>query len=183
MSEVIYIRLKNPEVHQTIERLFTNQPTRGSGSPAQDWYRTLICLGALGPELDAPALELWHAAQRIAEMRKGSMHDDASAKGRVLQEFVQFDQCLMLKPAVVMVLNRLSNVLYYAVYQYAQDYDIRDFLEVVAYACGKARMPISVAMRVAAAKYLERSMRDVKDVLAEEEAMLRVYEHFSKLVP
>lgn len=181
MPKDIYIRNVPEPVQEAINRLFAGQPTRGHTSPAQGWHRSIICIGALGPDLDVPALELWHAAQRIAAKRHdGVMHDGESAKALFFQEFIDFERLVVDSSPCVKILNRLSNLVYYAVYQYTQDYDIRDFQETIAYLCGKAHVSVIAAMRIASAKYLDRSMRESKDVPSEEKEMLRVFEQFSE---
>lgn len=182
MSDVIYIRNIPKSVQEAIDRLFAGSPVKGAGSPVQQWHRTFVCIAALGPEIDVPALDLWHAAQRIAARRhSGEMRNEDSAKALFFQEFIALERLLSVPSPQKEILNRLSNCVYYAVYQYTQDHDIRDLLETLAYICHKANIPLVVAMRVASAKYLDRSMRELKDIASEEEAMLRVFEQFSKL--
>lgn len=171
-----------PPIDEAIESLAGGAPI-GRNGQKHGWAKTMLVIGALGPDIAVPALDLWQSAQRIATLKHhGDLRSGDSAKALFFEEFIELERLLDDSAPMKDVLNRLSNLAYYAVYQYAQDYDIRDFRGTMEYVCKKADIPVIVAMRVAAAKYLDRSMREVKDVPAEEEAMLRVYEQFSKLV-
>jgi hypothetical protein len=170
------------------ELITTDNPAaeiRGKSSPRAGWLRASVCIAALGsldPEIAIPSFSLWQSALQIAKVRRDE--DDLQpvemVKGKFIEQYAKFDKARESSGGRSLeAINKLSNVLYYAVQSYAQDNDLRDFQASCKHACGLVQSPVSVALRVAAAKYRERATRPTKDKEREYAAMQAVLDECS----
>src|SRR5215469_1894546 len=117
-------------VDRAIDAMFAGYPVRGWTSPRQAWLRTLVSLAALGPERASSALDLWNCALIIAKRARGEqeLRPLHSIHGTFLEEMEQFDAALASweggRIPFVKLVSRLSNILYYALQAYVQEYDM-----------------------------------------------------------
>jgi hypothetical protein len=178
-----HIRGISESVDARVRRKFEGEPTSGRAAPRQGWQKSQICISALDFEWASPVYTLWQCALHIASRRsEQELRDVRYVRARFVEECDEMDVLLEREHARIVLLNRLSNVLYYAVQIYAQDQDIEIFESQCRKYAQKAGLPVSIALQIAAAKYWDRAPRARKDVSSEERAMECAYQQFLRNV-
>lgn len=173
------------DISQALNRQLSEQveSKRGHTSPRQSWLRALICIGALETERSIAAFELWQRAVQIARRRgEDDIRSEAAVRERLHQETQEFSCAAQRYQSgacsLIEAVNRLSNILYYAVQVYAHDGNLEALDRNSAYYCEQVGIPADVAFQCAAAKYRERAPRAQKDADAEYAAMQHILDQW-----
>jgi hypothetical protein len=174
-----HIRGISADVDVRVRTKFKDEPSVGRSAPRQGWQKAQICISALDFEWASPVYTLWQCALHIASRRsEQELRDLRQVRAKFVEECDTLDALLEQEHARMVLLNRISNVLYYAVQIYVQDQDVNVFESQCKKYCKKANLPVSTALLIAAAKFWDRAPRAQKDVSSEERAMDAVYQQF-----
>ena len=167
-------------------------PKVGSKSPRQEWGRAAFCLIALSfvdYNICVYAVALWLYALQIAKnfRKEEDLQATDVIKGKSVLQYAAlteiYEKYKKGQTSFLEVVNKLCNVLYYSVQDYARNNDLEDFLASIKYVCALVGMPVVIAMECAAAKYKERSAQAEKNSPNEYKAMKRVLDAHAHLVP
>lgn len=166
------------QADQSISNRFVDKPQVGPGSPKQSWQRALYHIAALDFEYSSRTYQLWQCALKNAELRhEDDIRKPSQVEERLRQEQQEYEAALqqyrhgILEPYVV---NRLCNVIYYAVQIYIHTGDISALRSTCEKASARAGIPVSVALECTAEKMWHRVNRGTSQLGADKEAENRL---------